>query len=56
MDFDEIAKQAEKLAGEHPSEVEQGIGKAAGLLEGAVGHGDEINEGVSKLEGFLGKE
>jgi len=53
MDFDEIKSQAENLAREHPTEVKQGLDEAAGLLEGQVGHGEQIDEATQKIGGFL---
>jgi hypothetical protein len=53
MNFDELKKQAENLAGEHPTEVKEGLEKVAGLITDQVGHGEQVDEAVSKIEGFL---
>jgi hypothetical protein len=53
MNFDELKKQAENLASEHSSEVDEGLDKAADLVKDKVGHGEQVDEAVSKIEGFL---
>jgi len=35
--------------------VKEGVEKAAALLEGQVGHGEQIDEAAQKIEGFLNK-
>jgi hypothetical protein len=53
MDFDELKKQAENLAHEHPTQVEEGVEKAADLVKDKVGHDDQVDDAVKKIEGFL---
>ena len=53
MDFEELEKQAKDLASEHPTEVKEGLDKAADEIKGEVGHGDQVDDAVSKIEGFL---
>ena len=53
MDFDALKEQAEKLAHEHPTQVNEGVEKAADLVKDKVGHDDQVDEAVKKIEGFL---
>jgi MT0933-like antitoxin protein len=53
MDFDELKQQAEKLAHDHSGEIEQGVEKAADVVKDKVGHEDQVDEAVKKIEGFL---
>jgi hypothetical protein len=40
----ELADKAEELASEHADQIEGGVDKAAGLIEGKVGHADQIDK------------
>jgi hypothetical protein len=53
MNFDELKKQAENLASGHEDEIKQGVEKVAEVAKDKVGHDDQVDEAVSKIEGFL---
>jgi hypothetical protein len=61
MDFDSIKNKAGELAGkakefadDHEQQVEDGLDKAAGFVEGKVGHGEQIDKAVDKAKGLIG--
>jgi hypothetical protein len=57
MDFDEMKNQTEKLAGEHPDQVDQAVDKTvdsgADVAKEKVGHDDQVDQGAGKLKSFF---
>jgi hypothetical protein len=53
MDFDEMKNQTEKLASEHPDQVDQAVDKGADMAKQKVGHDDQVNQGAGKLKSFF---
>jgi hypothetical protein len=53
MDFDQLKNQAEKLAGEHSDQVDQGVDKAADLAKDKLGHENEVDQAAAKLKDLL---
>jgi hypothetical protein len=56
MDFDEMKNQTEKLASEHPDQVDQAIDSGADVAKEKVGHDDQVNQGAGKLKSFFRKK
>ncbi len=56
MDFDDIAKQAQSLASGHESQITEGVEKAAELVKDKVGHDDQVDAAVDKIEGLFDKQ
>jgi hypothetical protein len=53
MDFNEMAGKAQNFAKDHPEQVEGGAEKAGEFGKERVGHDEQIDQGVEKVDGWV---
>jgi hypothetical protein len=54
IDFGDVVKKAEEALSEHPDQVKGGLEKVGEFVKGKVGHGEQVDAAIDKVEGMLG--